>query len=186
MAKTTKPNILTICLTGLLAWVIPGAGHVFLGRTVRGLIICICINGLFWAGVAFGGVFTVEPLGQKWWFAAQMCTGVSRAAGWVRQERYRRKVTAEFDNPNLRAPTPTRRDLGRGDLAPEWWAAYNYALAAEGVNLNYPADTVARAYSGVAGMLNLMCIFDAILLAAMGSFGEPPPQAKPKGEEVAA
>ncbi len=186
MAKTTKPNILTICLTGLLAWVIPGAGHVFLGRTVRGLIICICINGLFWAGVAFGGVFTVEPLGQKWWFAAQMCTGVSGAAGWVRQERYRRKVTAEFDNPNLRAPTPTRRDLGRGDLAPEWWAAYNYALAAEGVNLNYPADTVARAYSGVAGMLNLMCIFDAILLAAMGSFGEPPPQAKPKGEEVAA
>ena len=186
MAKTTKPNILTICLTGLLAWVIPGAGHVFLGRTVRGLIICICINGLFWAGVAFGGVFTVEPLGQKWWFAAQMCTGVSGAAGWVRQERYRRKVTAEFDNPNLRAPTPTRRDLGRGDLAPEWWAAYNYALAAEGVNLNYPADTVARAYSGVAGMLNLMCIFDAILLAVMGSFGEPPPQTKPKGEEVAA
>lgn len=186
MAKTTKPNILTICLTGLLAWVIPGAGHVFLGRTVRGLIICICINGLFWTGVAFGGVFTVEPLGQKWWFAAQMCTGVSGAAGWVRQEKYRRDVTADFDDEDLQTPTPPRRGLGRSNLAAEWWVAYNDALAAKGVNLNYPADTVARAYSGIAGMLNIMCIFDAILLAVMGSFGEPPPETKPKGEEVAA
>ena len=186
MAKTAKPNILTICLTGLLAWVIPGAGHVFLGRTVRGIIICICINGLFWAGVAFGGVFTVEPLRQKWWFAAQMCTGVSGAAGWVRQERYRTDITKNFADRDLRTPTPPRRGLGRRELAAKWWTAYNEALAAKRVNLNYPADTVARAYSGVAGMLNLMCIFDAVLLAAMGVFGEPPPETKPKGEEVAA
>ena len=115
-----------------------------------------------------------------------MCTGVSGAAGWVHQERYRREVTADFDDPDLRTPTPPRRVLGRSDVAAEWWATYHEALAARGVNLNYPADTVARAYSGVAGMLNLMCIFDAVLLAVMGSFGEPPTETKPKGEEVAA
>ena len=186
MAKTAKPNILTICLTGLLAWVIPGVGHVYLGRTLRGLIICICINGLFWTGVAFGGIFTVEPLRQKWWFAAQMCSGVSGAAGWLRQERYRRAVTATFHDPELQTPTPTRPTHARPNLPHEWWEAYNQALADKGVNLNYPADTVARSYSGIAGMLNLMCIFDAILLAVLGRFGEPAPQKQPEPEEAAA
>ena len=35
-----------------------------------------------------------------------------------------------------------------------------------------PMDSVARAYSGTAGLLNLMCIFDAAILALMGRTGE--------------
>ena len=46
-------------------------------------------------------------------------------------------------------------------------------LQAEGIALVAPADTVARAYAGVAGLLNLMCIFDALMLSIMGTTGEP-------------
>ena len=49
-------------------------------------------------------------------------------------------------------------------------------LHQEKLSLVSPVDTAARAYCGVAGLLNLMCIFDALILAIMGSTGEPKPQ----------
>ncbi len=173
MSNRHRQNYFAPFLAGILAWLIPGAGHVYIKRTLRGIIICICINGLFWTGVAFGGIFTVEPMQQRWWFTAQMCTGVSGAAAWYRQEQYRQAITEQFDDPQLRTPTPppwTRQD----DRLPEkWWYTYKEALVKDGISLNYPSDTVARTYAGIAGMLNLMCIFDAVILAAMGKFGEP-------------
>ncbi len=173
MSDRHQQNYFAPFLAGILAWLIPGAGHVYIRRTLRGVIICICINGLFWAGVAFGGIFTVEPLRQRWWFTAQMCTGVSGVAAWYRQEQYRRAITDQFNDPQLRTPTPppwTRQDP---HLPGKWWHTYKEALAEDGLNLSYPAATVARAYAGVAGMLNLLCIFDAVILAAFGRFGEP-------------
>ena len=46
-------------------------------------------------------------------------------------------------------------------------------MADENLALAYPADAVAQAYSGIAGMLNLLCIFDAALLGMMGKGAEP-------------
>ena len=162
-------------LAGVLAWLIPGAGHVYLGRAVRGVILCLCINALFWTGVAVGGVFTVEPVTQRWWFAAQMCTGASGLAAWYRQDRVRDRISASID-----APAPRR---GRAGGA-AWQREFTEAVIQDNLDLNYPSDTVARAYSGVAGMLNLMAIFDAVMLAGLGRVGEPPPQGKqPPPEE---
>ena len=55
-------------------------------------------------------------------------------------------------------------------------SSYRYVdkiLSDKGYQLVAPAETVARAYAGVAGLLNALCIFDAVVLAAMGVFGEP-------------
>jgi len=46
-------------LAGLLAAAIPGAGHFYQGRTVKGAIYSICILGLFLCGQALGGWRTV-------------------------------------------------------------------------------------------------------------------------------
>jgi len=173
MANQREPNLLMPLLAGMLAWAIPGAGHVYLRRTVRGIILCICINGLFWAGMAFGGVFTVEPLEQRWWFVAQMCTGVSGLAGWYRQQHVRREIAARIGLE----PTPPRYPAE----AAGWRETFTRQLVREDLDLNYPTDNVARAYSGVAGMLNVLAIFDAVMLAAMGRLGEPPPR-KPAKE----
>ena len=48
-------------------------------------------------------------------------------------------------------------------------------LQKEGFAMLYPTENIARAYAGVAGMLNLLCIIDAIILSFMGTYGEPPP-----------
>jgi len=172
MAKTHTPNPLTPFLAGLLGWLIPGAGHVILGRTIRGFFICVCINGLFWTGVAIGGTFTVEPLTQRWWFAAQMCTGASGLAGWLRQDRTRKRIARDVNLDPRDVLDPGAPDRFRRD--------YVKALSSDDLAVTYPADNVARVYSGVAGMLNIMAVFDAVMLAAMGRLGEPPPQKKKK------
>lgn len=172
MGKSSKANPLMPLVAGLLAWLVPGAGHVYVRRTLRGVILCICINGLFWAGMAVGGVFTVEPVRQRWWFVAQICTGGSAAAAWYRQQQVHKDVVVKADE--LAAKTP-------GGLSAD--EAYTEVLLADELSLNYPSNTVARAYSGVAGMLNVLAIFDAVLLAAMGRLGEPPPEKKKPSQD---
>ena len=132
----------------LLAWLVPGAGHGYAGRMARGIIIFVVIGTTFWAGVAMGGIKTVDCQAERYWFYAQMVTGVHGLAGWQRQRN-------------------TQHDI---EVDPE---KYSSAASSERISLVAPVDTVARAYSGVAGLLNLLCIFDATILALMGSSGEP-------------
>lgn len=178
MKKESQPNYGWALVAGVLAWVIPGAGHILLHRTLRGLIIFVCITGLFWAGVGVGGVFTVDPLHEHWWFLGQMCTGASGGIAWARQQRERQAITAKLGIPPL--PVPGTRG------AESWGKIYGDALVRDKLALVCPADGVARAYSGIAGMLNLLCIFDAILLGLMGKMGEEQPPQEPPSDPASA
>lgn len=146
-----KENSVLPALAVLLACAIPGAGHIYLGRVGRGIIIFLTITALFWSGIAIGGVLTVDSERERWWFAAQMLTGANGLVGW----QLERKAYQDL-----------RKDAKGGNLE-DRMVDKNIALVA-------PAETVARAYSGVAGLMNLMCIFDALMLSLMGVRGEPP------------
>jgi len=149
----------------LAAWLVPGAGHVYLGRVARGVIIFVVVSGLFWTGMAIGGVMTVDYDTERWWFAADMFTGVHGLAGWYRH----RRVFADYSaDPSIGPPVPS--DPGQ---AQRRHFAVEDRLAKDGIALVHPTDTVARAYAGIAGLLNLMCIFDAVVLSLMGVRGEP-------------
>jgi len=146
-AKPKKLVPLTVVAVAL-ACAVPGAGHVYLGRWTRGLIIFVTIGALFWSGVAVGGVFTVDSKHERWWFVAEMFTGVHGLIGWQREK----KAYAALANV-----------YGRSE---------EERMTHAGVALVAPAETVARAYAGVAGLLNLMCIFDALMLSMLGITGE--------------
>lgn len=63
-------------VAGLLSWLLPGAGHVFIGERTRGIIIIAAITLTFWTGVAIGGVkHTVDRDKHQWWFIGQICAG---------------------------------------------------------------------------------------------------------------
>jgi len=206
----------------LLAWIVPGAGHALIGRPIRGIIIFVVIGATFWTGMAMGGAMTVDPQNQRWWFAAEMLTGVHGLIGWQRQaktlsdlrEEVRPKLKEEGGDllnriRNLRKDLINQeRELARLDariraartsqekealrnrserLMDARLKSHQEMLRCQGqlntlhstlvtkelsdkkLTLVAPVATVARAYAGIAGLLNLMCIFDALMVALIGT-----------------
>jgi hypothetical protein len=124
MASTRSNSLGRVSLAGLLAWLLPGLGHLYLGHRRRGLIFLVVIATTFWGGVAMGGVGnTVDPRKHTTWFMAQISTGAHALAAlaW--------KQAADAD----REPV-----------------------------YSWQAENVAVVYTGVAGLLNLLVIIDAL------------------------
>ena len=182
--KQSKPIWL---VAGGLAWLIPGAGHYYIGRRVRGIILFIVINAIFWTGVGIGGVMTVDGRYERWWMAAQLLTGADGVYCWYRQEQVYKNLRLDEDieqaiatrkklfirngkagvtNPDSISSSPT----GRPD---ELQMVVDQKLQEKGIALVDPAGEIARGFTGIAGMLNLLCIFDALILALMGKGAEP-------------
>ena len=114
---------------GLLAWLVPGLGHFYLGEHWRGVIFLAVITSTFWGGVAIGGVkSTVDARSHPAWFVAELCTAGNAAAGLL-----------------LRSRLP---EAGRDRVSP-------YVAA-------WPADDIGIVYCGVAGLLNMLVILDAL------------------------
>lgn len=159
--EKSKPHA---ALAAVLALLVPGAGHIYIGRVKRGLIIFLTITATFWAGIAMGGVMTCDVRYERWWFAAEMLTGVNGVVGWHRQNQVYRDL--DRDIPSQPGP--------RGQRPSDPRMAVDSYLVDNEIALVYPVDIAARAYAGVAGLLNLLCVFDAATLALMGVTGEDP------------
>ena len=94
MAKKSRKSRPIPFVALFLAWLVPGAGHIYVGRVRRGIIIFVVIGATFWAGVAMGGVMTVDYYNQRWWFAAQILAGMHSLIGWQRQKPIYRDTIA--------------------------------------------------------------------------------------------
>ena len=184
MAKSEqiKPKASAVMLVLPLAWLVPGAGHLYLRRPVRAVVLFITVHVLFWSGVSVGGVFTVNPRDEIWWCRAQLCAGASGAISYWRQRaeyaKHERTAISAMGRAGGYATSEAHR---REELAEE----VNDILAGEGLALVPPASSLAYILSGVAGMLNLMCIFDALILSLMGRCGEPAPVGQRDQEQAA-
>jgi hypothetical protein len=86
--QDTRGGAFHVPIAGLLGWLLPGAGHLFIGERVRGIIFLAVIAVTFWTGVAIGGVKnTVNPHERSLWFLGQIGAG-SHTLGvlaWSRQ-----------------------------------------------------------------------------------------------------
>ena len=160
----------------VLAWIVPGAGHVYVGRPVRGAVICITIACTFWMGMAIGGVMTVDAETERWWFVADAFTGVHGLVAWRMSQRIYDDISARLnENAQYARDIEQLRIAGRGRISREDFQTLRQPYVAKmlqdkdnGLALVHPGEIVARAYAGVAGLLNMLCIFDAVILAMMG------------------
>ena len=59
----------------VLAWAVPGLGHMMIGQKARGLVFMITIHGLFAAGLLIGGIRSIKPPDQAIWTYTQRLTG---------------------------------------------------------------------------------------------------------------
>lgn len=146
-------------IAAALGWLIPGAGHLYLRKFKRGIILFVAISAMFYTGVAIGGTMTVDRHAEPYWFYAQMGCGIHGVAGWYRQDQVYDELRGmpEFQDVEITAANATA----------DWQMAVDAKLAEKHIAISYPEDNIARVYSGVAGMLNILCAFDAAMLALM-------------------
>lgn len=126
-----QPNtLIRMPLVGLLAWLLPGLGHLYLGHRNRGLICLITVTLTFWTGVAIGGVRgTVDPKEHNLWFVAQLCTAGNTMAAYALNRTIAARSSKDGTPPSI---------------------------------AHWSSTDVGVHYTGVAGLLNLLVIFDAI------------------------
>ena len=64
-------------LVALLAWLVPGAGHFYLGLRKRALLLFIAIELTYFIGLYIGTLRVVDPAQSMFWFVAQILVGLN-------------------------------------------------------------------------------------------------------------
>jgi len=161
---TTPSSARSSSVAGLLAWILPGLGHWYLGHRARAITIMVAIAVTFWCGVAIGGVkSTVDPSENRLWFLAQICAGGHTIAAAVWSGR--------LDPVVYRCPK-CDGDLSNrpreGSICPGCREEISSVEAATRTRMAYwPQVDIAIVYTGIAGLLNVLVILDAIARAEL-------------------
>ncbi|MCA9244757.1 MAG: hypothetical protein KDA32_12415 [Phycisphaerales bacterium] len=145
----SDPEIITkSAIAGLLAWVIPGAGHFWLGKRGFAAVFFVAITFPYFTGLALGGIkLSVNPYFNGWLFLAEMGIGGYTLPAYLLNERgeFPARKAAELATSQTVPPTdPQRMKLNE-------------------LTSYYPGADVAQIYLAVAGLLNLLAIFDAMM-----------------------
>lgn len=135
-------------LAAFLAWLAPGLGHLYQGRTAKGLLFMICILGTFVFGMCIGGGRVVYASFRsddfRLPYLCQIGVGLPALPALVQADRVGRHQAPLFGG---RMAPPSLRD-------PDELSQWQYELGA-----GFDLGTV---YTMVAGLLNVLAIYDAL------------------------
>lgn len=147
-------SLCSVPVAGLLALVLPGLGHWYLQQRRRAVVLFMTITATFWTGVAVGGVkSTVHATNNGAWFAAQLCAGTQALGAWAAGTRLSRMY------PDDQTGMPRTKE-----------AVAHTAF--------WPSDNISVVYAGIAGLLNLLVLIDALARAEAANnahLQRPPP-----------
>ena len=153
-------------LAALLAWVLPGLGHLYQGRTGKGLLFFICVLGTFIYGMYLGEGKVVyasvpgEPQ-YRWQYGCQLGVGETEVPAVIqRHRRVKRRQTLWQDQeghgfmaPPRQQPGPTIDDSGHRSTQPNEQAKW--------IGDMHPKFELGTVYTVIAGLLNVLVICDA-------------------------
>ena len=157
-------------VAGLLAFLVPGAGHVFLGQTRRGVLIGAGVLVMFFGGMLVGGLAVVDSrsgrLENRISFFGQAAVGpVAIAVDRLHQSMFK---GMDLDTNKVRALNPGEVLLGAGD--PRNGRGFPVIATADPARGEGPpyvrsqgkVQEIGLLYTVIAGMLNLIVILDAL------------------------
>ena len=128
MAQHSKEKHPLFLLTvGLLAWLVPGAGHFLLKERSRSIIIFVTIIATFCIGIYIGSVGVIKLAGDTPWYV---------------------KMSQIMNSPAV---------ILLGRTASEGYRVYGWP------------NEIGQIYTSTAGLLNLLCIINAVYLAHLRS-----------------
>lgn len=121
----------------VVAWLVPGLGHILAGHPARGVILMLAIGGMWGAGLLIGGISVIEARNVdrtlRPWYLGQALIAPS--------------IAIEYTHDRFRAPIQGRDPSPTDDAIP---FAPAYGRAAE----------IGTLYTALAGLLNLLAIID--------------------------
>ena len=120
--ESKSKHITRLITVGMLAWLIPGAGHFAINKRTHAFIIFFTIVITFAVGLYAGSLAVIDPGGSKPWYAAQL----------------------------MNSPFVTL--LG------------NISVSRADRVYGRPAE-IGQIYTSIAGLLNLLCIVNAVYWA---------------------
>ncbi len=163
-------------LAAFLGWLVPGAGHLYQGRTGKGLLYLICILGTFCYGLYIGDgkvvYFSWRPNDNRWAYFCQVGVGLAALPALVQSDRashgrgplwgidimapprfgeaWRKSERDDLTRLNAQpgAQIEMRKYESPDELA--WW---NKSL--------YRYFELGTVYTMIAGLLNVLAIYDA-------------------------
>ncbi len=160
-------------VAAFLAWLIPGAGHIYQGRTGKGILFFVCIVGTFIYGMYIGGgrvvyastadVFSRQFL-DRWQYICQVGVGLPALPAIVQRARMREHkepfgnfMRPPYDFPPLDQPnlmqSPDLSDPNHVVTSPDELSKWNYDLG--------EYFDIGTVFTVIAGLLNVLVIFDA-------------------------
>ena len=148
-------------LAALLAWLVPGMGHIYQGRTGKGLLFFVCILGTFVFGLWIGGgkVVYASSAGEepwRWQYYCQLGVGLPAMPALVeraRKEDGKPPLLGGVMRPPNGAPQQWKDDSGHMTTQPNELAEWTVAM--------HPRYELGTVYTVIAGLLNLLVICDA-------------------------
>jgi uncharacterized iron-regulated membrane protein len=149
-------------LAGLLAWAIPGLGHMYQGRTGKGILFFICIMGTFIYGLYLGEgkvVYAATNWEQqfRWQYLCQLGVGLPATPMLVQRARAnagKPPLWGGFMRPPKNEPTKWVDDSGNESKQPNELSMWTVKM--------HPFFELGTVYTVIAGLLNVLVICDAV------------------------
>ncbi len=133
----------------VLAWLLPGLGHISLGQRRRGFLVMFGVLWLFVGGVLIGGVDSVDRKDDPLWFLAQsLCGPIALAVDWTNQR---------WLPPLPTDPVELDRLVEQGDRT------ITARLDRKGLG---HVNEMGTLFSALGGLMNLVAILDVLFVPA--------------------
>ncbi|MFO0948627.1 MAG: DUF6677 family protein [Planctomycetota bacterium] len=140
-------------LAALLAWLVPGLGHLYQGRVGKGILFFVCIMGLFIFGFSQGSwkivYFRWDKEEWRWHYLAQLGAGAISMPALAYKPEWRQWLPPSIRSFELKPSEEELDDLHR---------QYGNEM------------DIAVIYTVIAGLLNILVVYDAYSGPAL--FGE--------------
>jgi len=144
-------------LAALLAWLWPGAGHMYQRRYGKGILFMVCILGTYFFGLALGEGKVVyaswNQVDKRWQYPLQLGVGLPAVPAIVQSMIVRRGNPPLFGG--LMAPPRDQEMLS-------FWHRT--------LNMRFELGTL---YTMIAGLLNILAIWDAYAGPVLSEPGKP-------------
>ena len=141
-------NLKSPWIAAIYAWLWPGAGHIYQGRYAKGILFMVCVLSTYFFGFALGEgrvVYAALKPDIRYAYFAQVGVGIPALPAMVQTHRFRNGKGPLFGIDRM---TPPSTQNGADTLA-TWHDELKGFFE------------IASLYTMIAGLLNMLAIYDA-------------------------